>query len=118
VRPIFSPGPNFHTYLERERGLPVVVAVGELDLASVAPFEAVLTEAETEDVTSVIVDLRQLTFIDSSGLHSLVRASKRAADGGRRIVLTRAPRSVQGAFDITLLAERFEWVDDPMFVDP
>jgi anti-anti-sigma factor len=43
---------------------------------------------QSDGVSEILLDLREVTFIDSSGLHALIRASERAEDAGKRLVVT------------------------------
>ena len=76
---------------------------GELDLATVDEAEA----------TTVVVDLRALRFMDSTGLHFVLGADARARERGGRLLLVRGPESVDRVFRLALLDGRLEFVDDP-----
>jgi anti-sigma B factor antagonist len=92
----------------------VVIAVsGELDLASAPALDAELDSATTSGCAVVIVDLRQLEFMDSTGLSILVKAHQRAVDDGRELVLVKGPQQVQRLLDLTGVAERLTLVDSP-----
>ena len=80
-------------------GWSVVELAGELDLASVALAEAELTRAERE-AAGVVLDLRALEFIDSTGLRLVVRAAGRLHERGGRLVVARAPRAVHRVFEL------------------
>ena len=57
----------------------VIVAVsGELDIASVGALKGALNELRDSGWNSVVLDLRDLTFIDSSGLTLLLNAQRAA----------------------------------------
>ena len=86
-----------------------VVLVGDLDASEVNGFERALLRLEQAHPPLLIVDLRDVTFIDSHGLSALLDAEARARGDGRRIMLTRPPDSVMKVFQITLLDQRFEW---------
>ena len=66
----------------RRDGDPVeTVAIalsGELDLASVDQLDAALRDAEETDVGWIVVDLSDVSFIDSTGLAVLLRAKSRS----------------------------------------
>jgi|SRR5947209_10586530 len=62
--------------LEEEGGVRLRLA-GELDLASAGTLEERLTQLQAENV-SVRLDLSELAFIDSSGVHVLMRAVNQA----------------------------------------
>ena len=66
--------------VERD-GIPVVVPIGDLDIAS-APDVLGTLEHAIEDADRAIVDLSRTTFIDSSGVGVLVRAGNLARDRG------------------------------------
>jgi anti-sigma B factor antagonist len=84
------------------RGRKAVLAVsGELDLVSSPSLEQAIEELAGADVELVIVDLRGLEFMDSTGLHVLVRAQNQAQESGRRFALVRGSDRVQRLFDLT-----------------
>jgi anti-sigma B factor antagonist len=93
-------------------GWSVVELAGELDLASVARAEADLTRAEREGA-GLVLDLRALEFIDSTGLRLVVRAAGRLHERGGRLVVARGPRAVHRVFELAGLDGRLEMTDDP-----
>jgi anti-sigma B factor antagonist len=62
---------------------------GELDLGTADRFRVAFDEA-CERAGTVVVDMANLTFIDSTGLHELIVAQKRLRGAGGEVVL-RAP---------------------------
>ena len=72
-------------------GTRVVVAIGEIDIASAPGLWAALSEAIAAGQDDVVVDLSGVTFIDSQGLSVLLRAYKVLSPEGRRLCL-RSPR--------------------------
>ena len=86
--------PSFDCML-REGGLDAawVRVTGELDIATAPALAEVLGQAE-ERAQRVVLDLRQLTFMDSAGVHVIVDANLRATAAGRRLVLVRGPAQV------------------------
>ena len=85
---------------------------GELDLSSVGKVEEELERVEATGTSLLILDLSQLSFLDSTGLRAVVKANERARENGRRFVIVRGPDAVQRVFSITRLEERLEMVDD------
>ena len=97
--------------LLHDDGLTRLVVAGELDLASIAELEAVLpTPAPGE---TLVVDLRDLAFIDSSGIHLLMRLDDDARARGWSLVVVRAGADVQRILDLCQLGERVRLVDSP-----
>lgn len=64
--------------VEPDRERVVVRAVGEVDLATVAVLEEPLNELRASGFATIEVDLRAVTFLDSTGLRLLVRWRRRA----------------------------------------
>lgn len=70
-------------------GVPVVTMPAEIDITTAEQLRAVLREVIRGGYPAVVVDLSRTLFCDSSGLHTLLRAHKRAAadGGGLRLVI-------------------------------
>lgn len=60
---------------EREDGIVTAVLTGEVDMSNAASVRLLISESVTPDDDAVIVDLSELSFMDSAGLHSLVELS-------------------------------------------
>jgi anti-anti-sigma factor len=60
----------------------------------------------------LVLDLRGLKFMDSTGLRIVVSANARAESAERRFVVVRGPEPVHRIFRITRLEERLDMVDD------
>jgi anti-sigma B factor antagonist len=90
----------------------VIAVTGELDLAGAATLEQELARAQ-ESADAVVLDLRSVEFMDSSGLRLIAVATQRARDGGGRLALVPGPDRVMRVFEITRMLERLDFVDDP-----
>ena len=86
---------------------------GELDLLSSPVLERALDRVHESNAELVIVDLRGLEFMDSTGLHKLVAAQQRAVQSGRRFALVRGGEQVQRLLDLTGVLEQLTIVDSP-----
>ena len=76
------------------RELALVSVSGELDLHTAGCLEARIKEAGTLGADTVLVDLSEISFIDSAALVVLVRETKRLQSRGRSLVLvTNDPRT-------------------------
>ena len=91
----------------------VIVVSGELDLASAPALEEELTRAVTNGADPVIVDLRELEFIDSTGLGLLIKANRKAEAAGRRFAIVRGQSQVQRLLGVTGIEQRLTLVDSP-----
>lgn len=86
---------------------------GELDLLSSPALEQELERVNSADCDVVLLDLRELEFMDSTGLHVLIKAHQQAHDAGRDFVLTKGGDQVQRLLDLTGVAELLRIVDSP-----
>ena len=91
----------------------VISVSGELDLASSPALEEELERVAQSDAQLVVVDLRNLEFMDSTGLSVLVRAHQRAEENGRRLGLVNGSQQVQRLLTLTGVAERLTLTDVP-----
>lgn len=90
----------------------VIAPIGELDLATAPQLERELLNAEANGVQHLVVDLSGVEFIDSTGLHALLRAEERAAADGRRLSLRPGPNPVQRVFRLLRVESRLSFEPD------
>jgi anti-anti-sigma factor len=98
---------------EQHPGQARVVLIGELDIASSEGLENELAAIEADSPETVVLDLRRVEFIDSTGLRALIAADQRARSEGRRLAVVRGPNAVERLLAVTQLDQRLEIVDDP-----
>jgi anti-sigma B factor antagonist len=78
--------------VRHEQGCAIVAVAGEIDISTVIPLRERLLEVATSGAP-LVVDLEQVSFIDSVGLAMLVGAAKRAdAHGGSLQVVCALPK--------------------------
>ncbi len=94
-----------------------VHVAGELDIATTPQLERTLRERESQ-ARLVVLDLRELAFMDCSAVHAIVNASIRARRDGRRLVLLRAPANVDRVFALTGSSADVEIGDVDSFQPP
>jgi anti-anti-sigma factor len=101
--------------LTNESGSRVEIAIqGELDLATAPQLEAEFARVGALDgVELVVVDLRELAFLDSTGLEAIVKFDARSRDAGVELVVVRGPRAVERLFAVMRLDRKLRIVDDP-----
>jgi anti-anti-sigma factor len=98
--------------LSTKEGAVVVAAAGELDLATAPILQARLDEASHLRPELLVLDLSQLTFMDSTGLRIVLAADAAARREARRLAVVRGPDPVHRVFLIALLDKRLDLVDD------
>jgi anti-anti-sigma factor len=99
--------------VERGEGRATVRLAGELDLASADEAEGAFRRAQALDEPLVVVDLRELEFIDSTGLHLLIGCHERCTAAGQRLVVVQAPGQVRRVIELTELGRRLEMAEAP-----
>jgi anti-anti-sigma factor len=88
------------------------VVHGEIDLATADAVRADLHKAFQRSGT-VVLDLREVEFMDTQGLAVVIEAQQSSAADGTRFAITRAPDHVNRLFDTIGLTPRLTIVDDP-----
>ena len=82
-----------------------IVVHGDIDVAGGPILEAALLRREGDGV--IVIDLGDVYFIDSSGLRSLLGASRRARGRGASVVLKRVGPEVLRLLEITGTTDNF-----------
>jgi anti-sigma B factor antagonist len=105
-------GQPFSLETEVREQLTVLRLRGELDMAAAPALTDALHQLQHEGgVQEIVVDLRELSFLDSMGLSALLEAHKAGQDGHHEVSFIRGPRSVQRVFSVTEMDKRVEWVE-------
>ena len=90
----------------------LVAPVGELDLSTAVPLEEEIKGLQDRGL-DIVLDLRGLTFLDSSGLRLLVNARGEALEAGTTFSLIDGASRVCRVLDITGLRSHFEFEPAP-----
>ena len=99
---------------ERRGGTVHVEITGELDIASVRRVEPRLMELErAQRLERLVIDLRRVTFIDSTGLSLLLNADGRARKGGWRLTIVSGEGPPRRILRTVGLDERLDVATDP-----
>lgn len=99
--------------IERTGDTAWIRADGDLDLSSAPTLERSLRSAETQEgVTRLVLDLRSVRFLDSTGLRVVLATDARLRPSGRRFEIVRGPRAVQRVFQLAMLDERLDFIDE------
>jgi anti-anti-sigma factor len=111
-----TPPPAFRIVTERTGTVAHIALHGELDLATAPKLQAELrdlVEGGGEPLEHVVLDLRDLLFLDSTGLEVIVQLDATGRREGFEVAVVRGPRAVQRLFAVMQLERRLRLVDDP-----
>jgi anti-anti-sigma factor len=89
----------------------VIQPRGELDLATRDELHEALMAALEGGAQTIVLDLSELKFIDSSGIKVINLGIRRASDRQRAFFLRRGPDHIQRIFDVTGITDRLPFID-------
>lgn len=89
-----------------------IAPCGELDIATTPELEQAL-DAAANGGGEIVLDLRELTFMDSTGLRALAQANTRAEETGVALSIIRGPRQIERVLEISGLGALLPLVDAP-----
>jgi len=107
---VAAPG-NFDVAIHRDGSALVVAPHGEIDLATVGLVRQAV-EREQHWGDDVVLDLRGVDFLDTSGLRYVLEVNECAARDGFTLHVVRGPRAVQRVFEVAGVESRLPFVDD------
>ena len=99
---------------------------GQLDISTRPVLERHLAPLESDGLATIVLDLRDLEFTDTMGIHAFLAARKRVTVSGRRLILIGATPVVRRVFELTKTEDlldddtgadvlgRFAGSDDPL----
>ena len=96
-----------------EQGAVRIAVAGELDLSSALTFDDEVRRAEERLPQTIVLDLRKLRFMDSTGLRLIMSAQARARTRGRRLAIVQGSEPVRRLFRLAGVNRRLEIVDHP-----
>ena len=88
----------------------IVVTAGDLDLATASRLPRAI-EQLPDDPRPVILDLRDVVFVDSSGVSALLEVERVLGEKGRRLALLKPAGAVTRVLDLVELRSRFYELD-------
>jgi anti-sigma B factor antagonist len=87
--------------IESTEARTLVTLSGELDASTASALYDKLSELEVQDTHNVVLDLAQVTFMDSTGLAVVVTEHKRLRHSAGTLTIFAPPSSVRRLFEIT-----------------
>lgn len=90
-----------------------VALSGEVDLSTVGEIEERVESSLDGGRPLLVLDLRKVTFLDSSGLRLMLRLNESQSSDGGRLVVVQGNRRVSRVLELTGAADMLELVADP-----
>jgi anti-anti-sigma factor len=109
-RPDFVP---FDIEVHPERDSVRVCPCGDVDLATVGRVRERVDELTAAGFARVVLDLREVTFLDSTGLRLLIELDREARVDGWELALIDGSTEVQRVFDVTGMRPRLPFTPHP-----
>lgn len=104
---------SFRITIREAQGRLILELDGELDLLNAPLLEGALANSGVDQATTVVLDLRGVTFIDSTGLRTIFSARNAARDRGQAFAVTPGSQQVQRLLSVTRLGEHLPTIDSP-----
>jgi anti-anti-sigma factor len=116
VRPVGQ----FVVEARTHRRTALVALRGELDLVTVSKVAEVVDglNPNAEGVRHLVLDLRGLTFMDSSGLHELIRQNEFARSNRHNLAVVRGTDAIERVLELSGVKDMLVLVDDPADLVP
>jgi anti-anti-sigma factor len=105
--------PSFDIRVVRNGQATRIAPAGELDIATTPALERAIADATGEPGAALVLDLRELTFMDSTGLRTLAQTNARAQGDGFTLSIVRGPRQIERVLEISGLGPLLPLVDAP-----
>lgn len=108
-----TPLPSFALRVVHDDRRTAIAPEGELDVATVPELERAIAEATRQPGAELVLDLRKLTFMDSTGLCSLAQANSGAQERDYRLSIVRGSPEINRVLEISGLAPMLPLIDSP-----
>ncbi|HEY2536357.1 MAG TPA: STAS domain-containing protein [Solirubrobacteraceae bacterium] len=95
-----------------------IALAGEADLSEAPNIEAALADACAGEQERIVVDLRNLTFIDSSGLRALMGGHEQCVSLGHELRIIRGPANIQRVFELSGMDDVLPFCDAELASGP
>jgi anti-sigma B factor antagonist len=107
-------GAQCHLETARVGSAAHIVLIGELDLSCVKRFGEAFNGSMADRPTDLVLDLRSMTFVDSTGLALLLKVDNFAREEGLNLYMVKSPiEIVRAVFEATGIDKILPMVDEP-----
>lgn len=93
--------------VEYKNNTVIIKPSGEIDLHNSPQLRKTLHEVIGKNTANILIDLGEVTYMDSSGLATLVEAFQQTSKQGKKLILCSPKDTVKNIFSITRLEEIF-----------
>ena len=101
----------FRIDVEPERESVRVAPIGELDIATVEKLRAEVERLRAAGFTDLVLDLRAVRFLDSTGLRLVLELDQAAREASQELLLIRGSAVVQRIFEVTQVSDRLQFIE-------
>jgi anti-sigma B factor antagonist len=98
---------NINIELDEERNIWVVVPQGEIDIYTSPQLKDKLIEMLNDKNIDILIDGKDLDYVDSTGLGALISILKKVRENGKKIYMENIKPNIRKLFDITDLDKVF-----------
>jgi anti-sigma B factor antagonist len=109
----FQPPDSFRCETGRDGDTLWVRPIGELDLDTAPRLDEEMTAIRARGAGRLVLDMRALTFMDSTGLRLVIRWDTTAKDEGFRFAIVPGPEVVQRVFRLTGMDDHLPVAEPP-----
>jgi anti-anti-sigma factor len=107
--------PGFDLHVERRGPAAIMRLSGELDITAADLLVTRIKELADDSPDLVVIDLREVSFMDSTGLRSLLLARARGSEEEWSLKLIRGPEPVHRVLELTRMDEVFDFAEASEF---
>lgn len=109
----FPPPDSFRCETGRDGAVAWVRPIGELDLDTAHELDRELTDVRATGAGRIVLDMRALTFMDSTGLRLVIRWDTAAREEGFEFAIVPGPEVVQRVFRLTGMQDQIPVASPP-----
>ena len=103
--------PRFHVEVDQNQAGVTVTVTGDVDMSTIGPLEQARERALAVSPSSMLIDLRGVRFIDSSGLKFLIETDRLSRTGGWKLQLLRPGETAMRVFVVTGVEKHLPFID-------
>lgn len=98
--------------IDEANGISLCRVSGDIDINSSPDVKKTFDQVISQKKDKVVINLKEVGYIDSSGLATLVEVLKNLRSYGGKLKLSNLSSKVKGLFEITKLDKLFDIVDE------